>query len=95
MKISMLMVTLLAGGLLSAPVFANDNSQQSKMKSCNSAAAGKKGEDRKVFMKDCLSNTSKTESQQEKMKSCNAAALGKKGDERKAFMRECLTHHPT
>ncbi|KAF1029848.1 MAG: hypothetical protein GAK40_00318 [Burkholderia plantarii] len=31
-------------------------SQQDKMKACNAQAAGKKGDDRKAFMKGCLSN---------------------------------------
>lgn len=31
------------------------NSQQSKMTDCNKQAAGKKGDDRKAFMKSCLS----------------------------------------
>jgi hypothetical protein len=30
-------------------------SQQDKMKSCNAEAAGKKGDERKAFMKECLS----------------------------------------
>ena len=29
--------------------------QQEKMKSCNKDATGKKGDDRKAFMKECLS----------------------------------------
>ena len=65
--------------------------QQSKMAECNKDAADKKGDDRKTFMKTCLS--AKKASQQEKMKSCNADPKAKaaKGDERKAFMKECLS----
>ncbi len=63
--------------------------QQSKMKTCNAEAAGKKGDERKAFMKDCLS-ADKPATQQSKMKTCNAEATGKKGEERKAFMSECL-----
>ncbi|WP_305807118.1 PsiF family protein [Stenotrophomonas sp. YIM B06876] len=62
--------------------------QQSKMTTCNADAGDKKGDERKAFMKECLS--AKKVSQQDKMKSCNADAAGKKGDERKAFMSECL-----
>jgi hypothetical protein len=29
--------------------------QQDKMKACNADAAGKKGDERKAFMKECLS----------------------------------------
>ena len=62
--------------------------QQSKMKTCNNEAADKKGDERKAFMKTCLSN--KPATQQDKMKTCSADAKGKKGDERKAFMSDCL-----
>jgi len=58
------------------------------MATCNKEADGKKGDERKAFMKECLS--AKKETQQSKMKTCNAEAAGKKGDERKAFMSECL-----
>ncbi len=71
--------------------------QQSKMSACNKEAEGKKGDERKAFMKTCLSakpaaaaETGKKMTQQEKMKSCNTEAAGKKGDERKVFMSECL-----
>ena len=78
----------------SAPVMA-DNSQQSKMTTCNASAAGKKGDDRKAYMKNCLSSTSATApapaTQQQKMSACNTASTGKKGDDRKAFMKDCLS----
>ena len=65
--------------------------QQEKMKACNAKAADKKGDERKAFMKHCLS-ANKQATQQEKMKTCNADASTKalKGDERKAFMSDCL-----
>jgi len=89
-------LTILALGLaLSAawvqaadPVAAEKTPQQSKMATCNKDADGKKGDERKAFMKECLS--AKKDTQQSKMKTCNAEATGKKGDERKAFMSECL-----
>ncbi|MCW7539950.1 PsiF family protein [Aquabacterium sp. A7-Y] len=62
--------------------------QQNKMAECNQAAADRKGDERKAFMKDCLTN--KQKAQQNKMKSCNADAKDLKGAERKAFMSECL-----
>ena len=40
-----------ADAMASAPM----TTQQSKMKSCNADATGKKGDDRKTFMKSCLS----------------------------------------
>ena len=65
--------------------------QQSKMGECNKDAGDKKGDERKAFMKTCLS--AKKTTQQDKMKSCNAEPKAKelKGDERKAFMKECLS----
>ena len=75
-----------------------DNSQQDKMTSCNADAKtkGLTGDDRKAFMKSCLSATKPTasgNSQQEKMKSCNADAKtkGLSGDDRKSFMKNCLS----
>jgi hypothetical protein len=70
--------------------------QQSKMGDCNKQAGDKKGDERKAFMKTCLSAGSAMApatpmTQQDKMKKCNADATGKKGDERKAFMKECLS----
>ncbi|MEO7940038.1 MAG: PsiF family protein [Burkholderiaceae bacterium] len=62
--------------------------QQEKMSMCNKDAEGKKGDERKAFMKTCLS--AKPVTQQSKMKTCNVDAGDKKGDERKAFMSECL-----
>ena len=35
---------------------AAGNSQQNKMATCNKEATGKKGDERKAFMKECLSN---------------------------------------
>ena len=75
--------------------------QQSKMKMCNKDAGDKKGDERKAFMKECLSAKkadaaasapeAKT-AQQSKMKTCSAdfKATGKPTSERKAFMKECL-----
>jgi len=68
---------------------AAETKQQTKMATCNKEAGDKKGDERKAFMKDCLSAKKETP-QQVKMKACNAEAKGKKGDERKAFMSECL-----
>lgn len=63
--------------------------QQNKMGECNKEAGDKKGDERKAFMKTCLS--AKPATQQDKMTACNKSAEGKKGDERKAYMKECLS----
>jgi psiF repeat len=93
MKIQSAIAALVLGGLLAAPAFA-DNSQQNKMTVCNKQAGDKKGDDRKAFMKSCLSSSPAAApmSQQDKMKACNAQAADKKGDDRKAFMKTCLSN---
>ena len=91
-----LSVVMASGLAVSSAAFAG--AQQDKMKSCNADAKTKalKGEERKAFMKDCLSASKpeekKATTQQEKMKSCNAEAKTKalKGDDRKKFMSGCL-----
>ncbi|WP_114973630.1 PsiF family protein [Rhodoferax ferrireducens] len=73
--------------------------QQSKMAMCNKEATDKKGDERKAFMKECLSakpvaaTSDKKMAQQEKMKTCNKDAGEKKlkGAERKTFMKDCLS----
>lgn len=71
--------------------------QQEKMKTCNADASTKalKGDDRKAFMKTCLSSSTDSglTAQQNRMKTCNADAKTKAlaGDERKAFMKACLS----
>ena len=107
------MKTLIAAcallGLLINPALAA-NEQQNKMATCNKDATGKKGDERKAFMKECLSSKPASaapaaapapeapaaagNSQQNKMATCNKEATGKKGDERKAFMKECLSNKP-
>ncbi|QYD70697.1 phosphate starvation-inducible protein PsiF [Paraburkholderia edwinii] len=96
MKIQSAIAALVLGGLLAAPAFA-ENSQQNKMTMCNKQAGDKKGDDRKAFMKNCLSASSAMAAsapmtQQEKMKACNVQAGDKKGDDRKAFMKTCLSN---
>jgi len=92
---------VIAGQFALAPIAAAQDKaptpQQQRMKDCNKEATGMKGDERKAFMKTCLSGkqtaTKDARSmQQEKMKACNAEA-GKqalKGDARKAFMSDCL-----
>ncbi len=89
----------LATVTLAQPALA-DNSQQTKMTTCNADAKtkGLTGDDRKAYMKTCLSaaapsaDSKPLNSQQEKMKSCNAEAKTKAltGDDRKTFMSHCL-----
>ena len=101
------LLTLLAVGLSIALGAAHaadhvtKSPQQNKMGMCNKEAADKKGDERKAFMKECLSAkpvaaagaADKKTAQQEKMKTCNKDAGEKKlkGAERKTFMKDCLS----
>lgn len=58
--------------------------QQTLMASCTDM----KGDERKAFMKTCLSDGKKQS--QERMKTCNVEVEGKTGDARKVFLSECL-----
>ena len=102
MKIANLgVLSLFTATLILAPIASEAAEQQNKMKACSEQANAKglgegKGEERKAFMKECLSakpvKGGKT-AQQEKMKACNKEAGEKqlKGDERKQFMSTCLS----
>lgn len=84
----------LSSAAFAAPEAAPAKStQQNKMVTCNADASGKKGDERKAFMKDCLSAkpVKALTPQQEKMKTCNAEGKGKKGAEHKSFMKSCLS----
>ena len=93
-------ITMLAatGVLLLAMSAQAQNTQQDKMKTCNAQAKTQSlsGDDRKSFMKTCLSTqpaaSPKLNSQQQKMKQCNADAKTQKltGADRKTFMSTCL-----
>lgn len=83
-----------------APATGGEAKPESRMAACNKDAGERKGDERKAFMKECLSAkpqaaagaaSSPRTAQQTKMKTCNAEAKGKTGDERKAFMKECLS----
>lgn len=74
---------------------AAQKKQQARMKDCNAKAEGKKGDERKKFMSECLKEpgpSAAQKKQQGRMGTCNkeAAAKGLKGDERKKFMSGCL-----
>lgn len=85
-------------GVAHAADAAAPTAQQNKMKTCNEGAMGKVGEERKAYMKECLSAKPAAaeapgNTQQNKMKTCNAEARGKtlSGEARKTFMKECLS----
>jgi uncharacterized surface anchored protein len=73
---------------VATPVFAAENSQQERMKTCNVEAGDKKGDERKKFMSTCLSD--KKKASDNKMAACNTKSKGMKADERKKFMSDCM-----
>jgi psiF repeat len=73
------------------------SAQQSKMATCSKEAPDKKGDERKAFMKDCLSAKAETPAaasaptgQQSRMKTCNVDILPalKGGD---SLYRGCMS----
>ncbi len=100
MRLRAMLLVAVTGVLLTTGYAVAANTQQEKMKSCNAEATAKglKGDERKAFMKTCLSAGGEAaakpkNAQQEKMKTCNADANAKnlKGADRKAFMKSCLS----
>ena len=74
-------------------------SSQQRMADCNKEATGKKGQERRDFMSQCLRAGKPAAAPKvvavkkpQRMKDCNGQASEKalKGPERKAFMSECL-----
>jgi hypothetical protein len=88
MKQLLALTILGAFALCAAPAVAAENAQQERMKTCNAKAGEKKGDERKKFMSDCLSNEKKASDN--KMATCNTKSKGMKADERKKFMSECM-----
>ena len=97
----MLRVSLFVLELCVAPFAIAAPAKQSKMAACNAQANDNglgqgKGDERKAFMKECLSakQAKAGETQQNKMKSYNkeAGAKSLKGDERKKFTSMCLSN---
>ena len=73
---------------VAGPTFAAENPQQERMKACNQEAGDKKGDERKAFMKTCLSAApAKPES---KMAMCNKKTAGMAKEERSKAQSECM-----
>jgi hypothetical protein len=88
MKKLLALVVMSAFAVAATPAFAEGNAQHERMKTCNTKAGEKKGDERKKFMSDCLSAEKKT--YDSKMGTCNTKSKGMKGDERKKFMSDCM-----
>jgi hypothetical protein len=101
-----LILTTLSVSLMLGIAHANEEKapRKNKMGQCQAQAGDKKGDERKAFMKECLSakaspadgdkasdkRSEKNPEQAAKTKACKAQAKGLKGDERKAKISECL-----
>jgi psiF repeat len=92
---------LIAIGLVAAFALAPQAqaASQKNRAACKAEAGDKKGDERKAFMKTCLSEKAAASkgartAQQEKMKACNADAKkdALKGDKRREFMKTCLSN---
>ena len=66
--------------------------QQNRMATCAKEAMGKKGDERRAFMKECLSTGKKAANDPEavKLKACKAEAKGLRGNERKDAIAQCV-----
>ena len=94
-----LMAGALFGAMLAGPLHAQTagaadpaakpkTAQQTKMAECNVQAKGKKGDDYKGFMSECLK--AKPMTSQERMASCSKQGAGRKGDDYKNFVSACM-----
>lgn len=86
--IALTLAGLLASGAAYAAADTKMSPQQEKMKACNTEATGKTGDERKAFMKTCLS--AKPVKKESKMAMCNKKTAGMKAEERKKAQSECM-----
>lgn len=89
-------ITLVAASLFAIGMASNAlaTPQQDKMKSCNVEAKGKKGEERKAFMKECLS-ADKPAANGAASADCEKKAVSKEGKPlagaaKSSFMKKCV-----
>ena len=64
--------------------------QQNTMTECNKEAGDKKGDERKAFMKSCLSAKPAPAKPESKMAMCNKKTAGLPKDERAKAQSECM-----
>lgn len=80
------------------PPTEKQRAQQARFRDCSRQAAGRKGDERKTFMRTCLKTSAATTADgnnvaaQKHMKSCSKQASAQKlrGKARKTFMNGCL-----
>ncbi len=81
-------IAVLCLSLASMPYAFAATPQQEKMKMCNADAKGKTGDERKAFMKTCLS--AKPVKAESRMSMCNKKTAGMAKDERAKAQSECM-----
>ena len=82
------LLSLFASGGAFAAANEPANPQQTKMKACNTKAGDMKGDERKAYMKTCLS--AKPEKKESKMAMCNKKTAGMKQEERAKAKSDCM-----
>lgn len=89
-------IALVAASLFTVGMASNAlaTPQQDKMKSCNAEAKGKKGDERKAFMKECLS-ADKPAASSAASADCEKKAVSKEGKPlagaaKSSFMKKCV-----
>jgi len=83
-------VMLACGSAYAADKKETSNSQQDKMKMCNDQAGDKKGDERKAFMKTCLSAKPAAEKPKSKMAMCNEKTKGMSKADADKTRSECM-----
>ncbi len=83
---------LFAAVLFAVSLGAQATPQQDKMKSCNVEAKGKKGDERKAFMKECLSGGAASAPATSADAVCEKSAADKKlhGAAAKSHIKKCM-----
>lgn len=82
-------LALFAGGAYAADENKN-TPQQEKMKACNTKAGAMKGDERKAFMKTCLSAPADPPKAKSKMAMCNEKTKGMNKPDADKARSECM-----
>ena len=90
------MKTIIAAALLGLSLAATGaraaepTAQQNKMADCKKEAGDKKGDERKAYMKTCLSAKAEPAKPESKMAMCNKKTAGLAKEERAKAQSECM-----
>jgi hypothetical protein len=92
MKSLLALVVVGAFAVAAVPASAAENSQQNKMKTCQTQAGDKKleGKERQDYVNNCLKAKPAPEKKESKMAECNKKTAGMKAEERKKAQSDCM-----